>query len=96
VTRNRKALATTLIDDSAMAAARSSSDVPVIILTGRYRDEVDCVVGLELGADDYLTKPFGIRELYARFRRDAALKERKVLAHPRRRAGRIQVRRMAA
>src|SRR3979490_1277147 len=46
----------------------SSSDVPVIILTGRYRDEVDCVVGLELGADDYLTKPFGIRELYARFR----------------------------
>jgi two-component system, OmpR family, response regulator len=47
---------------------RSSSDVPVILLTGRSRDEVDCVVGLELGADDYLTKPFGIRELYARFR----------------------------
>ena len=47
---------------------RSSSDLPVIILTGRSRDEVDCVVGLELGADDYLTKPFGIRELYARFR----------------------------
>ena len=47
---------------------RSSSDVPVIILTGRSRDEVDRVVGLELGADDFLTKPFGIRELYARFR----------------------------
>src|ERR1700737_3417543 len=47
---------------------RSSSDVPVIILAGRSHDEVDCVVGLELGADDYLTKPFGIRELYARFR----------------------------
>jgi two-component system OmpR family response regulator len=47
---------------------RSSSDVPVIVLTGRSRDEVDCVVGLELGADDYLTKPFGIRELYARCR----------------------------
>jgi two-component system OmpR family response regulator len=47
---------------------RSSSDVPVIILTGRPDNEVDCVVGLELGADDYLTRPFGIRELYARFR----------------------------
>src|SRR6195256_4424545 len=47
---------------------RSSSDALVIILTGRSGDEVDCVVGLELGADDYLTKPFGIRELYARFR----------------------------
>ena len=47
---------------------RSSSDIPAIILTGRARDEIDCVVGLELGADDYLTKPFGIRELYARFR----------------------------
>jgi two-component system OmpR family response regulator len=47
---------------------RSNSDVPVIILTGRSDDDVDCVVGLELGADDYLTKPFGIRELYARFR----------------------------
>jgi two-component system, OmpR family, response regulator len=46
---------------------RSSSDVPVI-LTGRSHDEVDCVVGLELGADDYLAKPFSIRELYARFR----------------------------
>jgi two-component system OmpR family response regulator len=47
---------------------RSNSDVPVIILTGRSDSELDCVVGLELGADDYLTKPFGIRELYARFR----------------------------
>src|ERR1700737_3397731 len=46
---------------------RSGSDVPVVILTGRFRDEVDCVVGFELGADHYLTKPFGIRELYARF-----------------------------
>jgi two-component system OmpR family response regulator len=55
---------------------RSSSDVPVIILTGRSGDDVDCVVGLELGADDYLTKPFGIRELYARFR--AVLRRREI------------------
>ena len=47
---------------------RKSSDAPIIILTGRSRDDVDCVVGLELGADDYLTKPFDVRELYARFR----------------------------
>jgi two-component system OmpR family response regulator len=47
---------------------RSRSDVPVIIITGRRRDEIDRVVGLELGADDYLTKPFGLRELLARIR----------------------------
>jgi DNA-binding response OmpR family regulator len=47
---------------------RSHSDVPVIITTGHRRDEIDRVVGLELGADDYLTKPFGLRELLARIR----------------------------
>ena len=47
---------------------RSHSDVPVIITTGHRRDEVDRVVGLELGADDYITKPFGLRELLARIR----------------------------
>ncbi|WP_374375712.1 response regulator [Dongia sp.] len=47
---------------------RSYSDVPVIIMTGHSSDEVDRVVGLELGADDYLTKPFGLRELLARVR----------------------------
>src|SRR6202008_10945 len=47
---------------------RSRSDVPVIIATGHRRDEIDRVVGLELGADDYLTKPFGLRELLARIR----------------------------
>jgi DNA-binding response OmpR family regulator len=47
---------------------RSRSDVPVIITTGYRREEIDCVVGLELGADDYVTKPFGLRELLARIR----------------------------
>jgi two-component system, OmpR family, response regulator len=47
---------------------RASSDVPVIIITGHRRDEIDRVVGLELGADDYLTKPFSLRELLARVR----------------------------
>ena len=46
---------------------RESSDVPVIMLTVRS-DEEDVVRGLELGADDYVTKPFGIRELTSRIR----------------------------
>ena len=44
-----------------------NSDVPVLMLTAR-RDESDKVLGLESGADDYLTKPFGVRELVARVR----------------------------
>jgi len=46
---------------------RAGSDVPVIVVTARS-DEVDRVVGLELGADDYIVKPFGFRELVARIR----------------------------
>src|SRR5918995_528939 len=46
---------------------RAQSDVPVIMLTARD-DEIDRVVGLELGADDYVTKPFAVRELVARVR----------------------------
>ena len=45
----------------------SNSDVPILMLTAR-RDEADKVLGLDSGADDYLTKPFGLREFVARVR----------------------------
>jgi len=46
---------------------RAASDVPIIVVTARA-EEVDRVIGLELGADDYIVKPFGFRELLARIR----------------------------
>jgi DNA-binding response OmpR family regulator len=46
---------------------RSGSDVPILMLTARD-DDVDKIVGLEVGADDYLTKPFNPRELVARIK----------------------------
>ncbi len=46
---------------------REVSDVPIIVLTARG-EELDRVLGLELGADDYMVKPFGFRELVARIR----------------------------
>ena len=46
---------------------RASSAVPIIVVTARS-EEVDRVLGLELGADDYVVKPFGFRELVARIR----------------------------
>lgn len=46
---------------------RSQSDVPILMLTARG-EEIDRVLGLEIGADDYLTKPFSLRELVARVR----------------------------
>jgi two-component system, OmpR family, response regulator len=55
---------------------RAQSDVPIIIVTGHRCDEIDRVVGLELGADDYIIKPFGLRELLARIR--AVLRRRKL------------------
>jgi two-component system, OmpR family, response regulator len=45
---------------------RTRTNVPVIIASGSRFREIDRVVGLELGADDYITKPFGLRELLAR------------------------------
>ena len=46
---------------------RSESDVPIVMLTAKGA-EIDKVVGLELGADDYVTKPYSARELIARIR----------------------------
>jgi len=57
---------------------RQESDIPVIMLTAR-QDEVDRIAGLELGADDYITKPFSLGEFLARLR--AIL--RRSEAHPR-------------
>ncbi|PYR56752.1 MAG: DNA-binding response regulator [Acidobacteria bacterium] len=51
----------------AVRNGRTNHDVPILMLTAR-REESDKVVGLESGADDYLTKPFGVRELVARAR----------------------------
>ena len=59
-----------LAGDDGMAIARSlreTSSIPIVMLTGVH-DEADRVMGLELGADDYLTKPFSPRELLARIR----------------------------
>jgi DNA-binding response OmpR family regulator len=52
---------------SIVRTLRDSSSIPIVMLTG-VRDEADRVMGLELGADDYLTKPFSPRELLARIR----------------------------
>lgn len=50
-----------------LLSIRSTSDIPVIVLTARV-EEADRVLGLELGADDYVSKPFSPRELVARVR----------------------------
>lgn len=56
-------------------AMRQTSTVPILMLTARDR-EMDKVVGLEVGADDYITKPFGVQELLARVK--AALRRARV------------------
>ncbi|MHB8649448.1 MAG: response regulator transcription factor [Gaiellaceae bacterium] len=60
-------------------ALRERSDVPIIVVTARG-EESDRVVGLELGADDYVVKPFGLRELIARIR---AVTRRRTADRPR-------------
>ena len=67
---------------SASGCARTSS-VPIIMLTARD-DELDKVLGLELGADDYITKPFSIREFRSRVR--ALLRRARAPARARRRS----------
>ena len=66
---------------------RARSNVPVIMLTAKD-SEIDKVVGLELGADDYVTKPFSMRELVARIRAVLRRGARVGGAAPRRRRGR--------
>ena len=61
-------------------ALREESNVPIIMVTGK-RDEADRVMGLELGADDYVTKPFSPRELLARVR--ALLRRSRTLSETR-------------
>ncbi|MER2496999.1 response regulator [Vibrio neptunius] len=58
---------------------REFSDVPIIFLTAR-NDEIDRVVGLEIGADDYVTKPFSPREMLARIK--LRIKSRPVITQP--------------
>lgn len=66
---------------------RARSDVPIVVLTARS-EEVDRVVGLELGADDYVVKPFGFRELVARMR---AVTRRRLPREPERERGNGQL-----
>src|SRR5580700_6287090 len=63
---------------------RDSSAIPIVMLTG-VRDEADRVMGLELGADDYLTKPFSPRELLARIRTVLRRTKSSALSHARER-----------
>lgn len=65
----------------------ATAGIPVIMLTSKA-EEADRVLGLEIGADDYVTKPFGIRELLARIK--ALLRRSETAAHP------VEVRKVGA
>ena len=69
---------------------RAASDVPIIVVTARG-EEVDRVIGLELGADDYLVKPFGLRELVARIRAVARRSESRAAVPDARRVGAVEL-----
>jgi two-component system KDP operon response regulator KdpE len=69
---------------------RSWSEVPIIILSARY-DEAEKVRALDLGADDYLTKPFGTQELLARIRVALRRSERRTELACCRRAGDVRI-----
>ena len=72
---------------------RAGSDVPIIMLTARG-EELDKVLGLELGADDYITKPFSIREFRSRVRallRRAALPRERPLEDETIEAGELRI-----
>jgi len=72
---------------------RAGSDVPIIMLTARG-EELDKVLGLELGADDYITKPFSIREFRSRVRallRRAALPRERQLEEETIEAGELKI-----
>jgi two-component system OmpR family response regulator len=84
-----------LAGEDGMAIARTlreQSAIPIVMLTG-VRDEADRVMGLELGADDYLTKPFSPRELLARIR--TVLRRTKSAALAQARQGEVRAYRFA-
>ena len=74
---------------------RDESAIPIVMLTGRS-DEADRVMGLELGADDYLTKPFSPRELLARIRTVLRRRRRRGAPGPSRGHARLPLRRLGA
>lgn len=73
-----------------LRASADTRDIPILMLTARG-EEIDKVLGLELGADDYIVKPFGIKELCARVRAVLRRTERSQEPEQRLEAGSLQV-----